>query len=139
MSDLILRTAAHFLSPLLLIFSVFLAVQGHNAPGGGFAGGLVAAAGAGLHALTHDAPSARRLIRVDPRRLCHLGLLVAVLSGLPALAFGEPYLAARWLVLDLGAAGDLALGTPLLFDAGVYLIVVGSALTVVFALQEEDP
>lgn len=137
MSDLILRTAAHFLSPLLFLFSVFLLLRGHDAPGGGFSGGLVGAAGAALYALTHETEDARRLLAVDPRRLIHVGLLTALLSGAPALARGEPYLTASWLTLDLGRLGPLTLGTPLLFDVGVYLVVVGAVLTVAFALQEE--
>lgn len=138
MSDMVLRTAAHFLSPLLLVFSVFLALRGHDAPGGGFTGGLVAAAGAALYALTHDAAAARRLIGVDPRRLVHAGLLTALLSGVPALVLGRPYLSARWATWDLPYAGRLTVGTPLLFDLGVYLVVVGAVLTVTFALQEEE-
>ena len=128
MISVILRTATRFLQPLLLLFSFLLLMVGHNEPGGGFAGGLVAAAAFLLHALAYGVDSARRELIVDPRVLVGLGLLVAAGSGIVALVAGAPLLTGLW-------RGGL--GTPLFFDVGVYLVVVGAALMMVFALMEE--
>ena len=131
-SSLILRTTARLLVTLLLLFSVFLLLRGHHLPGGGFSGGLVASAAFVLHALAHDAASARRLLRVEPRTLVALGLLVAAASGAVGLGAGRPFLAGIWV-----EKGPLSLGTPLLFDLGVYLAVVGVSLTIILTLAEE--
>lgn len=133
MSSLILRTAARLLMPLLLVFSVFLLLRGHNEPGGGFIAGLTSAAAFALHAIAFGVPATLAVLRVDPRGLCALGLATALLSGAPALLFGEPYLKAQWVV-----AGALHLGTPLLFDLGVCLVVLGVTVTIILTLAEEE-
>jgi multicomponent Na+:H+ antiporter subunit B len=68
MTSLILSTAARYLLPLLLLFSLFILVRGHNEPGGGFIGGLIGAAAFALNAIAFDARSTRRTLRIDPRR-----------------------------------------------------------------------
>src|SRR4029079_1978652 len=77
----ILPTAARFLLPLLLLFSLFLLVRGHNEPGGGFSGGLVAASAYVLYGFAYGAAEARRVLPADPRALIGAGLLLAVASG----------------------------------------------------------
>jgi multicomponent Na+:H+ antiporter subunit B len=138
MTTLILRTTAALLHPLLLLYSVFLLLRGHDEPGGGFSGGLVAAAAMVLHALAEGPAAARRLLRVDPRRLAVVGLAVSTLSGLVGMLSGASFLTGRWAKLPLPGLGALKLGTPVLFDVGVYLVVLGVATTVVLTLMEED-
>ena len=67
MNSLLLRTAARFLVTLLLLFSIFLLLRGHNEPGGGFVGGLVAAGAFALYGLASNVVEARRALRVDTR------------------------------------------------------------------------
>jgi multicomponent Na+:H+ antiporter subunit B len=135
---LILRTSAAYLLPLLLLFSFFLLLRGHNEPGGGFSGGLVAAAAFALLATAAGVRAARYTLRVDPRTLVGLGLAIMLAAGLVApLVSGQPYLTGVWWRLDLPGAPDLDLGTALAFDLGVYLAVMGTVLTIVFALEEE--
>jgi multicomponent Na+:H+ antiporter subunit B len=136
MSSLILRTAARFLLPLLLLFSIFLLLRGHNEPGGGFSGGLVAAVAFTLLAVGTDVPTVRRALQLEPRSLIGIGLLVAIASGAVGLLSGEPLLTGRWVDLALPGGLVLTVGTPLLFDIGVYLVVVGVALAIVLALAE---
>jgi multicomponent Na+:H+ antiporter subunit B len=137
MTSLILSTATRFLLPLLLLFSVFLLAVGHNEPGGGFVGGLVAAGAFALYAVAYGVPAERNLLRIDPRALIPGGLLLILFSGVLPLFRGRPLLAAVWVDLPWFGSGTVALGTPLLFDAGVYLIVVGSVLTIILTLAEE--
>ncbi len=137
MKSLILLTAARLISPLLLMFSVFLLLRGHNEPGGGFAGGLVAAAAFILLAISRDPATARSALRIEPQTLMGAGLLMAVGAGVVGLFFGRPLLTGIWVGLEL-PTGTLDVGTPLLFDIGVYLVVLGSTLTMVLTLAEEE-
>ncbi|MCC6176346.1 MAG: Na+/H+ antiporter subunit B [Chloroflexi bacterium] len=136
MRSLILGTAARFLLPLLLLFSIFLLLRGHNEPGGGFSGGLVAAAAFALLTIATDAPTTRRALQVAPRSLIGIGLLTAIVSGVIGLLAGRPFLTGQWVEVTLPGGISLALGTPLLFDIGVYLVVVGVVLTIVLSLAE---
>jgi multicomponent Na+:H+ antiporter subunit A len=128
----IFRTAARLLMPLLLLFAVFLLLRGHNEPGGGFVGGLVAAAAFALYAIAFGVERARRALRVRPMGLLGAGLLIALGSGMPAVLRGRPYLTASWIT------SPVAIGTPALFDVGVFLVVAGVVLMMIFTLAEES-
>lgn len=136
MTSLILTTAARPLQPLLLFFSIFLLLRGHDAPGGGFVGGLLAAGAFALHAVALGVHSARRSLEVDPRGLTAFGLLICLAAALGPFFWGGRFLESHWTKVSI-AGQTVALGTPLLFDFGVYLLVMGSTLTTVFALGEE--
>lgn len=136
MTSLILRTAALLLFPLLLLYSLFLMLGGHHAPGGGFVGGLVATSGISLYGLSCGIPAARRLLRVDPRALSGTGLALALGSGLPALLAGEPVFKGIWMRIP--GTNGLVVGTPLLFDIGVYLLVVGVAAEIIMTLARRE-
>jgi multicomponent Na+:H+ antiporter subunit B len=135
MKSVILSTATRYLLPLLLLFSVFALLRGHNEPGGGFVGGLVASAAFTLFALAHDVERARAILPLNPRLLIAVGLLIAVTSGLIGMLFGEPFMTTAWDSREIPVVGKM--GTPLLFDVGVYLTVMGVALTIIFSLAEE--
>jgi multicomponent Na+:H+ antiporter subunit A len=128
----IFRTAVRLLMPLLLLFAVFLLLRGHNQPGGGFAGGLVAAAAFALYSIAFGVELARRALMVAPLTLLGTGLLIALASGVPAVLVGHPFLTAQWL------ARPAALGTPVVFDIGVFLVVTGVVLMMIFTLAEES-
>ncbi|HYG35190.1 MAG TPA: Na+/H+ antiporter subunit B [Clostridia bacterium] len=139
MTSLILQTAARFLIPLMLLFSLFLLLRGHNDPGGGFSGGLVATGAFVLYATAYDVASARRALRVDPHQLCGAGLLVALLSGVAGLFTGKPFLTGLWWTdLEVAHRVKISLGTPFLFDVGVYLAVLGAAVMILLELMEES-
>jgi len=131
----ILQTATRFLMPLLLLFAVFLLLRGHNDPGGGFVGGLVVAASFVLYALSYGVGASRRALVVNPSTLLGGGLLVALSSGLPAVLMGRPFMTALWIKVGVGP-GAYDLGTPLVFDIGVFLAVIGVVLTIVFTLAD---
>jgi multicomponent Na+:H+ antiporter subunit B len=122
--------------PLLLLFAAFLLLRGHNEPGGGFVAGLVVSMALVLHAASFGIPAGRRVLVVDPSRLLGGGLLIALASGLPAVLQGRPFMRAVWTRVPTGGAA-VDLGTPLLFDLGVCLVVIGFVLTIVFTLAED--
>ena len=120
----ILQTATRVLMPLLLLFAAFLLLRGHNEPGGGFVGGLVVAASFVLYSIAYGVDAARRALLVEPSTLLGGGLLIALLSGIPAVLLGRPFLTALWIQVGVGPVA-IDLGTPLLFDIGVFLAVIG--------------
>lgn len=138
MSSVILRTATRFLMPMMLLFSAFLLLRGHNLPGGGFVGGLVAASAFALYAFVFGGDEARRLLYVDPRALIGAGLVIALGSGCVALAGGDAFLTGHWYQLEVGGPDKVKLGTPLLFDIGIYLVVLGAALAMVLTMAERN-
>lgn len=132
MNSVILRTATSGLLPLLLLASVMILLRGHNEPGGGFVGGLTAAAAFLLHMLAYGPGRARRLLPLPPEAITAAGLGAALLSGLFAPTLGEPLFAALWS--DFEPVPGVKFGTPLLFDVGVYLTVAGSVLWMIFSI-----
>ena len=132
----IFQSAARFLVALLALVSVFFLLRGHNAPGGGFIGGLILASAIAVRGLAFGLADARRLLRVDPLRLAGVGLLLAAASGLFAPGNGAPFMEGRWLAEPVPGIGKV--GTVLLFDTGVFLTVVGTALTILFTVWEDS-
>jgi multicomponent Na+:H+ antiporter subunit A len=136
--SLILRTASRFLVSLILVFSVLLLLRGHDAPGGGFIGGLIAAIAFVLYSIAYGPGAVLRTLRTSPRSVALAGIGLALLAGMAAALAGEPFLSGLWTQLGGASAEDgIWLGTPLVFDVGVYLVVVGTVLTLVLALEEK--
>jgi multicomponent Na+:H+ antiporter subunit B len=133
--SIILITGTRYLVPVLLLFSIFLFARGHNEPGGGFVAGLVGSVAFALYAIADSVQSARRLLRFQPRQLIGAGLLIAASSAILPVLFQKPFMTGLWSNLALPVIGTF--GTPLLFDAGVFITVLGVVLQIVFALMEE--
>lgn len=129
----ILRIAAKMMYPLLLGLSVVVLLRGHQEPGGGFIGGLMVGAAYILYAMAYGVKETRRKYFLQPLHLMGLGLLIAVLSGLPGVIGGGPYMKGEWWELISG----IKLGTPVIFDLGVYLTVAGMLTQVMDSIMEE--
>lgn len=135
---LILEVVARPLYAVILAASVFVLLRGHNEPGGGFIGGLLAVTATVLWALAHGPDAAtQRLPLRSPVRLAALGVLTGLVSGLPAWALGQPYLTHQWGTLPLGFT-DVPVSTVLVFDLGVYLAVWGALGGYAVALLNQD-
>lgn len=137
--SLILRVATRALVPLLLLFSVFMLLRGHNLPGGGFVGGLMAASAFVLYVLAAGVDESRRALRVEPQLLLATGLAFAYGAGILALLLGRPFLTGLWVDLHIPVLGHLHLGSTLLFDIGVMLVVVGTVVLMVFSVEDRLP
>lgn len=138
MNSILLLRWTTVLKAIMLLLSVLLLLRGHNEPGGGFVGGLLAAMSFVLQALAQDVAAARRAVPVTPEGMIAGGLGIALASGLSALVVGRPYLAGEWVSFYLPITGKTTLGTPLLFDVGVYFVVAGVVLTIAFAMLEQE-
>ncbi len=132
MQSLILSTATRLLVGLILVFAVYLLWRGHHLPGGGFAGALVAATGFALFTLAEGAQAVGQALRTDPSRIIAAGLALVLAVGLLPIFFGRPFLTGLWW----SPGKDLSLGTPLVFDIGVFLVVLGAVLTLLLAMEE---
>lgn len=124
------------MASLLLLASLYLLWRGHNAPGGGFAGGMMAAAAFVLLSVAYAPMVGWRAVRVSPLVLIPLGLGVALGSGFVGVVTGGAFMEGRWVTVEMGET--VKLGTPLLFDVGVYLVVIGVALAVIVPLMGEE-
>ena len=139
MPSLILQTTARVLLPVLVLFSVFLLLRGHDEPGGGFIGGLVGAMGFALYVFAFDVAKAQRMLRLEPRTLVGLGLTAAVLSSfIGTVLHGQPFFTSQWWTVYLPLLGEIKLSSPLIFDIGVYMVVLGTVMTIVLTLAEAE-
>ena len=141
MNSTILNAATRLVVALLLLFSVFMLLRGHNLPGGGFIGGLIGATAFVLHAIAMGAQATRDTLRFEPQNIAMIGLGIALASGVFAVFFGEAFFTGQWWFAgaDPNDPDDkgLPISSVLVFDIGVYLVVFGSILTLVLALEEE--
>ncbi len=133
MNSLILRTATKILVSLMLLFSIFIMLRGHNEPGGGFVGGLIASTAFGLYAVAYGPQAVRNAIYFDPRKIAMFGLGLGILAGIIGILAKGVFLTGTWTHL-----GGIAIGTPVLFDLGVYFVVVGAVMTLILAMEEEE-
>ena len=125
-----------------LLVSVYVLLRGTNAPGGGFAGGLIAGAafvfrllagGSGGSGGAGDGSGGRtrsRVARLSPVSLIPIGMLLAIGSGLVALVTGNEFLESKVFHFDLAVIGPVEFVSPLFFDIGVYLLVIGVVILV---------
>lgn len=131
MTSVILKTATRLVGALVLVLSVYLLWRGHHAPGGGFIAALVAATGFALVVLAEGPGVVRRGLRIRPQYLIGAGLALSMGAGLVGMIRQQPFLTGIWWPSTSAVAG-----TPLFFDAGVFLVVLGAILTVLLALEE---
>lgn len=137
MRTIIFRTIAPYLSALMVLFSVFVLLRGHNEPGGGFIGGLIAASALAIFGIACGVASVRRAIVFHPMAISAFGLFIGALAGIPSFFFSQTFMTSQWLIFHLGDV-EVALSTPLIFDIGVYLVVVGSISSIALALEERE-
>lgn len=138
MSSIILQTATRWLISLLIVVGVFAFLRGHNEPGGGFIAGLGVTAAVVLYGLAFGAAPARQLLRIHPRVLAGAGLFVAIASAAAGIVFGDVFFDGLWVEFEPWGMDPLKLGTPLLFDAGVAMVVVGMGAGILIALLEDQ-
>ena len=131
----IFKAAVRLLFFLVNVFALYLLLRGHNLPGGGFIAGLASAIALVLLSLAIGLEELHRVMRFDPMRMAAAGLAMAAVTGAAPLLFGRPFLEHFDAHLTgLPLLGELHVGTALAFDIGVFLVVVGIACKIMFAL-----
>ncbi|WP_299816671.1 Na(+)/H(+) antiporter subunit B [uncultured Roseibium sp.] len=137
MRTIIFRTIAPFLTALMVLFSVFVLLRGHNEPGGGFIGGLIAASALAIFGIACGVASVRRALYFHPMSVSAFGLFLGALAGMLSFFKAQAFMTSQWLIFDLFGV-EIALSTPLVFDIGVYLVVVGAIGSIALALEERE-
>jgi multisubunit Na+/H+ antiporter MnhB subunit len=137
MESVILQIAARHMRPLLLVLSVIVLYRGHNEPGGGFIGGLMFGAAYILYAMAFGVSQTQKKLYFNPINLTAFGLLIAIISGIPAVLLGNSFLTGEWYTFFAQSFFELKQGTPLVFDIGVYFAVAGMLMMVMFSIMEE--
>lgn len=137
MRTLIFRTVAPYLCSLMLLFSIFVLLRGHNEPGGGFIGGLIGASALAIYGIACGVSQVRRAIRFHPISLAGFGLFMATIAGVMSLFADVPFMTGLWIYPEV--FGEvLKLSTTLVFDIGVYLVVLGAIASIALGLEERE-
>lgn len=136
-NDLILQTGTKAVAFVILAFSVYIFIAGHHEPGGGFIGGLMTSAALVLLYIAFDVETIHPVLPVNFRIMAAIGVLIAFLSSLGAVAFEEPFLKQAFDYFYLPILGKTELATATIFDLGVYLVVIGVTMTVILSIGED--
>jgi len=137
-TDVILQTATKVLVFIIMTFSIYVLFAGHHNPGGGFIGGLITASALVLLYIAFDFQTVREILPVDFKLLAAAGVIVSVLTGTASFLFDVPFLSQSFTYVDLPFLGKTELTSALIFDLGVYMTVVGTTLTIITSISEDD-
>lgn len=137
-NDVIFQTATKVVVFIIIIYSLHLFFSGHYTPGGGFIGGLMTASAFVLLLLAFDVKTVVNTLQLDYIKLTAVGLFIAVLTGIGSFLFGVPFLTHTFSYVYLPLLGKTALATAVLFDLGVYLVVIGVTMTIIQTIGETE-
>lgn len=137
-TDVILHTTTKILVFIILTFSIYVLFAGHHHPGGGFVGGLVTASAIVLLYIAFDAKTVREIIPIDFKLIGALGALVAIGTGAASLLYDVPFLTQAYESFHLPLIGEVELASAVLFDIGVYGAVVGTTMTIISSISEDE-
>lgn len=133
--SIVLRNIARLMLPVLMLLALFMLFRGHNLPGGGFIGGLVGSCAIILQMIAFGPDAARDVVRINYLMLAAFGVFFGAIWGIPGLLAGQPFMTSFWLPERIPGIGTV--GTPVLFDIGVFLTVIGVTTKVALLLSEE--
>lgn len=137
-NDVILKTVVRGVVFIVFTLGLYLFFAGHNAPGGGFIGGLVLGSGIVLLYLTYDIETVHKGMPFDFKKVAALGVLLATGTAVGSLFFDAPFLTQTDGYYDLPFLGEKHLSTVTIFEAGVALTVVGTLVTIILNISEDE-
>ncbi|MCD2138634.1 Na(+)/H(+) antiporter subunit B [Salinicoccus halitifaciens] len=137
-NDMMFRVFIRMIAIIVVTFSIYLFFSGHNAPGGGFIGGLMSAIAILVIYLVFGIDRIKAALPFNYTYMMSIGLLLAVSTGIISWIAGYPYLKQFFDYFQLPFFGEVELTTALIFDLGVYLLVVGAAMTFILTIVEDD-
>jgi multicomponent Na+:H+ antiporter subunit B len=137
-NDIILQTATRIVLFIIVLFSIYMFFAGHYEPGGGFIGGLMTSSAIVLLLLAYDIKTVSRILPFDYKKVVAVGLLFAAGTAAGGLLFGLPMLTHWYTYVTLPLLGKLSLHTAVLFDIGVYLVVIGTTMTIIQTIGESE-
>ncbi|MDE0584585.1 MULTISPECIES: Na(+)/H(+) antiporter subunit B [Planococcus] len=137
-NDVMLQTATKVVTFIILMFAVHIFFAGHYTPGGGFVGGLLTASAIVLLMLAFDIPTIKKILPINYVVLTAVGLLIAIATASASIFFDVPFFTHAYDYFDLPLFGETSLHSALLFDIGVYLVVVGVTMTIIQTIGEDE-
>lgn len=137
-NDVILKTVVRMVVFIILTFGMYLFFAGHNAPGGGFIGGLVLGSAIVLLYLTYDIETVHKGMPFDFKKVAALGVLLATGTAIGSLFFDAPFLTQTDGYFTIPILGEKHLSTVVLFEAGVALTVIGTLVTIILSISEDE-
>ncbi|MEM6750181.1 MAG: MnhB domain-containing protein [Planctomycetota bacterium] len=137
MSSLLLRTAVRMIFPLTLLFSLYVALKGHNEPGGGFIGGLIAAVALVMYRMAMGPGALRSVLPVGFPSIVAGGLAIATVAAVAPMMMGYAPLRSWHGYAPSMFGEEVHLASAVVFDTGVFLVVVGISVGMISRLSEE--
>lgn len=137
-NDVILQTTAKVVFFIIFLFSIHIFFAGHYSPGGGFVGGLLTTGAIVLLLLAFDLRTIQQILPFNFTIMTAVGLLLALGTAAGSIFFNVPFFTHAFDDFDLPLFGETSLHTAMLFDSGVYLVVVGSAITIIQSIGGDD-
>lgn len=137
-NDLILRSTTSLITFILLGFAIYLLFAGHNSPGGGFVGGLTTSAAFLLMYISFGQKTVDKILPIDFIILVPIGLMIALLTGLGSFLFNESFLTQTFGHFNLPILGEVELATAMIFDIGVFLTVLGTTMTIILTISNDQ-
>jgi multicomponent K+:H+ antiporter subunit A len=126
------------LFPVIVVIAAFLLLRGHDAPGGGFVAGITMALAFILQYMARGTVWVENHLRVLPVRWMGVGLLLAGGTGVGALLFGRPFLTSHFSYVDVPLIGQVPLASAMIFDLGVFALVVGATVLMLIAIAHQS-
>jgi multicomponent Na+:H+ antiporter subunit B len=136
MRNIILEKISRLFLRVMAVFAVLLLLRGHNKPGGGFIAGIIIATGFILYGMVFGSAKIEKLLYFNTRQWMGVGLIFVFIAVLIPVFMGLPPLTGVWYIDTLPLIGELHLGTPLIFDTGIFLAVTGVILSIVITIME---
>lgn len=137
-NDLIVRTTTSLIVFLLLGFAFYLLMAGHNSPGGGFVGGLITSGAILLLYMAYGEKAVKKILPINFLILIPIGLLTALFTGVGSFLFNVPFLSQTYGHFTIPFFGEFELATAMIFDIGVYLTVVGTMMTIILTIADDQ-
>lgn len=137
-NDVMLQTATKVVTFIILMFAVHIFFAGHYTPGGGFVGGLLTTSAIVLLMLAFDIETVKKILPLNYVTMTAVGLLLAVATASASIIFDVPFFTHAYDYFDLPLFGKTSLHSAMLFDAGVYLVVVGVTMTIIQTIGEDE-
>ncbi len=132
------RVIMHWLFPVISVIAIYILLRGHDAPGGGFAAGITMSIAFVVQYMARGARWVEDRLYILPLRWISSGLVVAAVSGVASWFFGAPFLTTHFRYLELPVLGSVPIASALIFDIGVFLLVIGATVLILIALAHQS-
>ncbi len=137
-NDVIIQFTAKIVFFIIFFFSIHIFLAGHYTPGGGFVGGLLTSSALVLLVLAYDINTVRHILPINYTYLTAIGLLLALATAAYPMFVGKPFFTLTNAIIISPLLGKQSLHTAMLFDSGVYLVVVGVTMTIIQTIGEDE-